>query len=151
MGFFLTRQAEISDLDFVLVELKKFSDFFKSKHPLFGDDEQYNRQLISNLIEKHLFIIAFHEEHGPVGFICGLVMPHLFNPKIKCLSEVFWWVRPEYRMSRAGYLLLKEFVKYGKENCDWVTMTIEDQSPVNPDSLIRLGFKNKEKSFIMEN
>lgn len=150
VGVFKVRGAALSDLDFILGELKKFADFYESKSSLFGPDDNYNSAIISKLISEHLFLICEHDQDGSVGFISGTMAPHFLNPNIKVLSEVFWWVRPEYRMSRAGLLLLNAYVDYGKENCDWVTITIEDKSPINDKSLIKRGFKLKEKSFLME-
>lgn len=145
----LIRTADLNDLDAVLIELKKFSDFFQSKHQLFGADEAYNRNLISGFIKDHLFYVA---DHGGqiVGFIMGMVTPHLFNPKIRVLTELFWWIKPEHRGSRAGAMLLKAFTDFGKANCDWVIMTLEEISPVKKESLLKRGFKTKETAFMME-
>lgn len=77
-------------------------------------------------------------------------MPHVFNPQIKVLSECFWWVKPEYRGSRAGALLFKNYVEWGKANVDWVTMTLEAHSPVRPEALIKRGFRLQETTFLLE-
>lgn len=149
MGFFLVRKAVMSDMDFLLVELEKFSNFYQSKYSLFGNDKQYQTKLVSMLIEKHLFLIA--EKNGEqVGFIAGTILPHAYNPEMICLNETFWWVKEEFRNSRAGLLLLNEFIKYGKENCEWTVMTLEDVSPVNHKTLLSRGFKPKETSFLLE-
>jgi hypothetical protein len=145
------RQAQLSDIDWLLQELEKFSNFYASKYKLFSTDEKYNRALITSIVQSHLVIVAYKEDTGEqVGFIAGTIAGHIYNPEIKTLSEMFWWVQEEHRLGRAGMLLLHAFIEYGKKNCQWVTMTIEDNSPINPDSLLRRGFKPKEVSFIME-
>lgn len=145
----LIRQAKESDIDWLLVELKKFSVFYASKYDLYSKDEKYNRYLLDVLIKSHLFLIA-EENELPIGFICGTVSGHFFNPELKTLQEVFWWVKEEKRQGFAGAKLLQAFIDYGKANCQWVVMTLEDGSPVNPDSLLNRGFKPKECNFIME-
>lgn len=145
----VVRTAEEKDIESVLIELKKFSDFFGSKYPVYGPDETYNRNLILNLLNQHLFLVA--EQDGKfAGFICGLVTTHLFNPQIKVLSELFWWVLPEYRETKIGAMLFHEYEKYGAENCQWVIMTIESISPVKPESFLNRGYKLKEQAFVKE-
>lgn len=142
------RPALASDAAWCVDQLKDFADFYNSQHSLFGDRE-YAISSFQNKIEKHLVYVA--ERDGDlVGFISGYITPHIYNPQITVLTESFWWVVPEHRGSRAGYLLFKNFVEFGKENCDWVITTLESHSPVRDDFLLRHGFKLKEKSYIME-
>lgn len=143
------RTAVVNDLDWLVQELKLFSDFYKTKHPLFGH-EQFVREGMVTMIEKHLVLIAEKEGVGPIGFIAGLLVPHIFNPLIRCLTEAFWWVKEEFRSSRAGYLLLMEFIEFGKQNADWILCTIEEHSPINQEALTDRGFKLKERNYIME-
>lgn len=148
MGIFIRRAVE-SDIESILVELKKFSDFFDSKYQLFGDDQEYNRSLILNLLTNHLFLVA--ELDGDMaGFIAGLIAPHILNPSIKVLSELFWWVKPEHRETKVGGSLFKEFEKYGEDNCQWIVMIIESISPVKPESFLSRGYKLKEQAFLRE-
>lgn len=145
----IVREAYLTDIDWILVELEKFYNFYGSKKLVDFDKVDYNKALIQTLIEKHLFMVAVQDETR-VGFIAGLSTDHLFNPSMKTLSELFWWVTPEYRSSRAGAMLLQAFMDIGK-NFDWVLMTLEDKSPVKPESLIKRGFKHKETIYLMEN
>lgn len=149
MGVYLIRRAVVDDLDFILVELREFSTFFDSKHKLFSDDIEYNKKVLTIFIEKHLFFVA--EIDGvKAGFIVGSLHQHVYNPTLMCLTENFWWVKPEFRGSRAGALLFKEFVRFGEECCDWIVMTLESNSPVKPETLTKRGFKHKESAFIKE-
>jgi len=143
------RDAVVSDIDWILVELKQFAEFYASSHSLFSDDDGYNRTVLKQLIEGHYFIVS--ENDGIVsGFIAGMISKHLFNPKISTITELFWWVKPEYRRSGAGGLLLQEFTEFGKQ-FTWVIMTLENDSPVKPASIVKMGYKFKEQSFIKEN
>ena len=143
------RRALPQDIPDLIVELKEFSDFFQSKYPLFGSDEAYNYNILTSLINNHLFFVAVKGDEL-IGFIAGLVMPHLFNPTIKTLQELFWWVKTAHRNSSAGSRLLKAYLDYGKEHCQWVIMTLEENSPVKKESILSRGFKLKETAFIME-
>lgn len=143
------RRGKPEDMDWLIQELKLFSAFYDTKHPLFGH-EQFVREGMTSMIEKHLVLIAEKEGIGPVGFIAGLLVPHIFNPLIRCLSETFWWVEEKHRRGRAGFMLLQAFIDFGKQNADWILCTIESNSPVNPNVLLDRGFKLKERNFVME-
>lgn len=148
-GVISVREAELSDIDWILPELKAFAEFYASQHNLFSDDDGYNRKTISQLIENHYFMVSCESDKS-TGFIAGLISQHLFNPKIKTLTELFWWVKPDFRRSNAGSMLLDDFVKFG-ESYDWVIMTLEHNSPVKSESILKRGFVYKEQSFIKEN
>ncbi len=143
------RRAALSDLAWVMLQAKRFSEFYKTTIPLFGGADSAC-QVLSNLIENHLVLIAASDV-GPLGFISGIVGQHPYNPSIRLLTETFWWVDEDYRGSRAGLLLLNEFVRWGQENCDWITMCSIDGAPgLSDDAYIKRGFKLKERSYLME-
>jgi hypothetical protein len=144
------RTANLDDIDWILGQLKNFADFYGTRKNLFGDDAEYNKNLITNLIERHVFLIAESIQFGRIGFIAGSLEPHLYNPDITVLNECFWWVDEKHRGSKAGLLLLNSFVHFGKRAADWIWMTLETDSPVQDRSLIRRGFKEQERSFLME-
>ena len=136
------------DIDWLIGQLKTFSEFYGHKKSLYGDEE-YCREGLRRTITGHFFLIA---ERGKdrLGFIAGLVAPHLYNPSIRNLTELFWWVAEEHRGSSAGLVLLDEFVKWGKENCDWICFSITKDTRIDPEHLLKRGFKPYESSFLME-
>lgn len=145
------RDAAASDIDEILSQLKSFSDFYPSKKDLFGPDMDYNRNLINSFIDDHLFILAIDDSDNSVaGFIAGVLRPHVYNPSIKVLAESFWWVQEGHRSSSVGSTLLNSFINIGKEQADWIIMTIESISNIKDSTLEKRGFKMIEKSFLME-
>jgi hypothetical protein len=143
------RQAQHTDIDWIVHQLRKFSEFYGTKLSLFGDDA-YARERLTWIIDCHVFLVADHSQHGPVGFIAGLAQPHFFNPSIRHLAELFWWVDEAHRGGKAGLLLLRAFTDWGRENCDWITCSLEHHSPVKDETLTRRGFKIQERSFLLE-
>jgi len=151
----IVRKAELTDIGWMTGQLKEFSRFFGSKRELWSGDLEYSRKFLSVLIEKHVAMIAEfqHEEYGhrrPVGFIAGVRSNHPLNPGISLLSELFWWVMPEMRRSRAGLMLLNEFTGIGKETADWVVLSLETKSLIRDEHLTKRGFKLYERSYLME-
>ncbi len=143
------RNATVQDIPWLLDELRKFSEFFGTRKPLFPADEDKALSVVSGLISSQPFFIA--EVNGyPAGFIAGILAPHGFNDDITQLTEVFWWVAPEYRHSRAAIGLYREFLRVGMEQADWVVMTLESASPVKPDLFESRGFRLHERSYLLE-
>lgn len=143
------RSATPDDLDWLLSQLKEFSKFFGTKRPLYGD-ENFVRSGMTEMMTKHLVLVAEKDMLGPVGFIAGIVTPHVYNPKIRLLVETFWWVTEEYRGGRAGLLLLDSFLDWGKKNADWITMSIESHGQISDRILLKRGFHLQERSYLLE-
>lgn len=142
------RRAEKRDIPWIAAELQNFSQFFQTKKQLFGD-ETYAHSFLEKLIEDHVFFVSAKGEQL-TGLISGFIAPHIFNPKIKVLTEAFWWIAKEHRKGRSAYLLFSEFVKFGREHADWITFSLVEDSPIQGEALINRGFKLQEKSFLME-
>jgi GNAT superfamily N-acetyltransferase len=157
------RHARKDDIPWLLEQLREFDQFFGAGRSLFPSDPLRAQHFLEALIFQHPFHIAeyvrrvgppdaFHPGTAvePVGFIAGALGPHPYNPAIRQLTEMFWWVAPAYRGSRAGSLLLDAFLDEGKQRADWIVMTLEADSPVHDRILEKRGFKPKERSFLLE-
>jgi len=142
------RRADGADVDWIVDQLKDFSDFHDSKYALFGDIE-HAAKIVGDVIENHVVFVA-HGDGKLMGFISGYLIDHPYNPKIKTLNEQFWWVPEEYRGTGAGALLLKSFNDYGKKVAHWIIMALESNSPVKEDSLVKRGYRLHERSYLME-
>lgn len=146
------RPADSRDIHWLCGQLKNFANFYGTHYNLFPDEDSAANTL-SVIINDHYVRMAYEEKEKSnkrVGFIAGIRTTHFLNPKIQLLSELFWWVDEKYRYSRAGLLLLNDFIEYGKKECHWVQFTLEHHSPVKDETLIKKGFKLQEKSFLME-
>lgn len=144
------RRGLESDIDWLLGELNEFAEFLDTSKKLYADDEVYARNLLTGFIQKHFVLVAEKPDGTRVGFIAGYVMPHMFNPALQVLAEIWWWVNPAHRKTRAGLMLLEAYTRWGKENCDLVTMCIETITPVNERCLTKRGYRLHERSYILE-
>lgn len=84
----------------------------------------------------------------PVGALGGLITNNLFNPRFKQLVELFWYVLPDHRNTRAGVLLFNEFNKFGEENANEATLSLLTSSEVNIGSMEKRGFEFTEFGFV---
>lgn len=146
----IIRQAQGSDIPWLLAECKAFDQFFGAKHSLFPDEETAIEK-ISELMNPEVgcFYVA-ETDLARVGFIVGILSPHYFNPRLRTLAELLWWVNPLYRGTRAGLALLEAYIRFGAQHADQVVMTLEENSPINPSSLTKRGFRLKESNYLLE-
>jgi hypothetical protein len=83
-----------------------------------------------------------------VGALGGLLHPNLLNPNIATLSELMWFVLPEYRKTRVGAMLLKSYDEIAAETpAHDATFSLLNRSAVNYKSLEKKGFKIEEQGF----
>jgi len=148
------RVADIRDLPYILSELPEYSDSFESNEPMYADEE-YAKKFFSLLINEHILFIAEKvESNGDIvgcGFAAGLIGPNVYNPMLKTLTVMLWYVNPKFRTTRAGYRLIKEFIQWGKDNdCDRINAARQVGGPIKRETYERLGFRFQEQSFVME-
>lgn len=95
---------------------------------------------------------AFIVKRGyePVGALGAMLVPNIYNPDIITFAELFWYVLPEYRNTRAGALLFSAYDKKGAELADEASMSILPSSSVNIKTLEKRGYVLNEFSFRKE-
>jgi len=142
------RDAVATDLDWIMAQMEAFADFYGSELKL-DSNKEYGRGYVTSLIDSQYVKIA---SDGPerLGIIAGFKSPHHFNPDITIFSELLWWVPAEHRNTKAGAALLNDFMEYGKANADWISFSLEDNTPIDDSFLLRRGFRLKEKAYLME-
>lgn len=112
-----------------------------------GEGKLYDKSQAYSLASNGITFVCV-KEGEPVGVLGAIETPHIFNPKFSVLAEVFWYVLPEYRNTRAGALIIKAFNEYAANNVDYSTMTLLPHSKVN--GLEKLGYKEQERIYIKE-
>lgn len=96
---------------------------------------------------------AFVAKQGEecIGAIGGILQPNIFNPDLKSLTEIFWYVLPSYRKTRAGYLLFKAFDEVGHRKANYTNMCLLFDSEVSIEGMEKRGYVLKEFAFSKEN
>lgn len=83
----------------------------------------------------------------PIGALGAILVPNVFNPELTTLAEMFWFVLPEYRNTRAGGLLLLALDKAGQEKADEITLSLLPSSTVGIKTLEKRDFHLSEFGF----
>jgi GNAT superfamily N-acetyltransferase len=144
-------RAQFNDIPVILPMLREFAQFAlpSAAISLYPSTDEEAAVILGNFIGHHAFLVA-KDGAEIVGFIAGAVSPHIFNPRIRVLTELFWWVDPKHRGTRAGLLLLESLKDWSKHFADVFIMTLESHSPVNPRTLEKRGFRHFETNYILE-
>ena len=77
------------------------------------DDYHLNSIFATVLAGAGLCYIA--ESETNIGIIMGIISPNIWAPQYLFMHEIVYYVDEEYRNTRAGYLLFKEFDKKCQE------------------------------------
>lgn len=115
--------------------------------------ELLNKENIYKLVDQMIVddtAIICRKDGQPVGCIGALLVPNTYNPEIATLAELIWYVLPDHRNSRAGFLLLQEYIKLAEKIADEATLSLLASSEVNFDSLSKRGFMQEEYAFRMK-
>ncbi len=119
------------------------------KHPELVNIPHLN-VLTDKVIEDETAFIA-KSDGVCVGALAAILTPNLYNPELKTFVELFWYVLPAHRNSRAGLLLLSAFDKKGESCSDFSAMSLLGDSKVNIKTMNKKGYSLTEYAFLKEN
>lgn len=77
------------------------------------DDDHLNTIFSTVLAGAGLCYIA--ENQKQIGIIMGIISPNIWSPQYLFMHQIVYYVDKEYRKTKAGYLLFKEFDKKCQE------------------------------------
>lgn len=143
------RDAVKEDIAFIVEEGIHFLEYYPA-NLMDNLDMGYLYSLVDRLVTEHILLIA-EEGERRVGMIAGYVTPHIYNPKIIGVQELFWWVLPEHRSSTAALKLFKAFEDAAEDaGMAYIHMTSTVYTPTLSKLYQRFGYKPVESSFYKE-
>jgi hypothetical protein len=85
-----------------------------------------------------------------VGGIGGLFAPLYFNDSHRIAQEMFWWVEPDYRTTRAAIRLLRAIeLGVSQAGCSWLSMLLLEGENAERIEKFYLcdGYRPSERAF----
>ena len=152
----IVRNSTRADDDAIINALKEFADY-QPLGRLQVEAEHYNdhhiRKILDAIRSNGLCLIAETQEQEIAGVFMGVIAPDIWLPNVFFMNELVWWVCPNHRDSTAGYRLLREYVKQGKQMVEagrisTFTMTLLDNSPAI--DLEKRGWQKIETNYVYE-
>jgi hypothetical protein len=154
----IVRPAAESDVPWLLAQLRAFDLEYETIRKFFDSEQMEEHAVwVRHMLHQGPWFLACRledvgdeREEVPVGFIAGMLSGHPYQPDITVLTELFWWVVPEARYSRAALMLIKRFVAHGKAHADWITFSVTTKTKIHPTTLEAFGFRHLETSYVLE-
>jgi GNAT superfamily N-acetyltransferase len=149
----IIREATIEDIPKMVEMASRFHQYalvdkgFKFSPPDFA---RYSTFLMESSI-ANILIVDVDEE--AVGAIAGAVLPWFMDSSQLVLTELWWWVDPEYRKGGLAFKLLDALTEWGKylgaSKMIMVSIEAEREETVRK-YYKRKGFSYMEMQFIKE-
>ena len=144
------RQANKFDLPAVVEMLRNF----RNNTPIEMMRECNNEEYISKLFHHIILgggVALLAEDKNTAGMIIGVKDQNVWDPNLKVLRELVYWVEPQYRGSSAGYKLLLQYNKLAQELIDEnkISMYTMTKMVNSPDlDFTKFGYKKAEEVWV---
>ena len=144
------RLANKFDLPVVLDMLRNFRNHTPIDMMRECNNEEYINKLFHHVIlGGGVALIA--EDKDVAGMIIGVKDQNVWDPEVKVLRELVYWVEPQYRGSTAGYKLLLRYNKLAQELVDEQKIKMYTMTKMvnSPDlDFTRFGYKKTEEVWV---
>jgi hypothetical protein len=152
MNAYCVRKATFQDIPWISGQLKDFAKVLPEAQAVKIPSDEYISATLAEMIRNHVVLVATNEKDTPAGMIAGVINNNMMNPGVTYLTEMMWWVVPGFRREGVGKLLLKAFIACGRanESVEYITVSLEKNSPVRDNILIAEGLRHAESTFVME-
>lgn len=142
------REATQEDVEWLVTIAAKRMLVEEVKKPHYYNASNIEKLVVLGIEHKTLWVVT--KDGELVGALGALSLPNVYNPTIKTLVELFWWVAPTHRDGRAGLLLLNMFIDCAAKY-DTSTLSLLFSSNVLQNSLEKRGYILSELGFVKEN
>ena len=115
-------------------------------------DVEHLGRLAFTFINNGYVWLAFDGEE-PVGMLAAVMEPNMWNPKVRQMRELIWYVVPEKRKSTVGGRLFKQYCLKGEELKQAGKINVYFTSMMSSTQACDLesrGFRCTERTYIKE-
>jgi hypothetical protein len=144
------REANKFDINYILDMLRDF----RNETPIDLMRECDNEDYVNSIFNHILLgggILYIAEKDEPIGMIAGIKNQSIWDPELKFLQELVFWVEPEHRNSSAGYRLIQAYNKKAQElvDEDKIKMYTITKMATSPDlNFERFGYRKSEEVWV---
>lgn len=79
------------------------------------DDEVYITTVLTHIFAGRGVALLSSRDDVVTGMLIGFIDQSIWEPNIRVLKEMAYWVKPEYRGSSAGYRLINKYVELAED------------------------------------
>lgn len=143
----MIRKATIDDIPNILPLAYNFAKELENDFLLNKYSNKHAAALLARLVTTGICLIDTDNENNVNGVIGGLVSGNLWNPEVKQLEEIIYYVNKDKRRSTIGFKLIKEYDKLTKDYT-LATLKLMHNSPDLTKHYNKLGYQLLEKTYL---
>lgn len=96
--------------------------------------------------------VIVHDGNKNIGLAAGIISPNIWSPETYILNQILLFVDEEYRNTRAGYKLIKEYNDISQDMIEqhrihYAILTASE--PMFEMDFSRFGYELKEKLWVL--
>ena len=114
---------------------------------MYGEKFNWEKFDLYKYLRTGGFLFVCRKNKKPVGLCLAKLYFSVFDGETKLLRHDLLYGEPG---TKAGYLLFKAYLDFGKHNANHILGTIGEHTNINPRSLEKLGFKKLDTIFRLE-
>jgi len=148
----ITRPIKIQDIQQVADVLREFRS--EEISPDYMKSGEEHTVMVERILMQHFFPHSWLVENK--GEVMGILIAHVaampLTPSAIVIEEVVFYVKQEFRNTRAGYILFKAWTDYAKKlrNKGEVSAILMHTLADSPIDMTRHGFRELQTSYVME-
>jgi len=147
------RKATIHDLNYFINTIHKIhdNDFTHYGNDVQLDDNHLN--VVFNILLNGGGLCLIAEGDDYAGIAAGIINKNIWQPKVYMLHQIVLYVEEDWRHTKVGYNLIKEFKKQAmnlKDQNRILNHTIVAAEPLFDIDFERFGYQLSEKTWSME-
>jgi GNAT superfamily N-acetyltransferase len=115
-----------------------------------ADNEPYIREILAHIFAGLGRIFIAERESQVTGMLIAVKNNNIWDPSLRVIDELAYWVDPEHRGSRAGYQLIRAYQLWAEElrsQGQIEAYTISKMSQGPDLNYQRLGFEKLEEKW----
>jgi len=139
------RRLDPSDIDYVMLDFLEETAQYTNK--FYGDKYNVSKFPYFKYAQHHLMWVCF-DGVKPVGIMLAQAFGSVFDSNVKIIKQdLLYSKRPN---TRVAYLLMQEFIDFGKRHVNYIITSIGSKTNIKPKSLERLGFVKTEEIYTLK-
>lgn len=148
----ITRPIKIQDIQQVSEVLREFRS--EEISPEYMKSGEEHTVMVERILIQHFFPHSWLVEDK--GEVIAVLIAHVaampLTPSAVVIEETIFYVKEQFRNTRAGYILFKAWTDYAKKlrNKGDVSAILMHTLADSPIDMTRHGFKKLQTTFVME-
>ena len=142
----MIRETRLDDIPYILPLVREFAREVGNEFLYENYRDKPAAALLASLVTKGILLVAEKDEKI-VGVIGATITGNIWNPHVKQVDEIIYYVLPDHRETRLGWMLIREYDKRTKD-FPIATLKLMHNSPDLTKHYNKMGYVELERTFL---